>query len=201
MAAGWTWVGYTIYSFYSLLCHQLPQRSWFLFGRELTYTLSELQQYQPANSSWALRSFVGNSELGWKIAWSDRMISFYFMTPIFGLVYALLRASRVHVKPISWTFLAMLLAPMAMDGATHGLNDLLTGMTGSGFRDTNVWLTLLTSNAFPRLYAGDQWGSFNSWARLVTGLLAAFGLAFFAFPWLDEVIQEVCQLEKTKQAL
>jgi uncharacterized membrane protein len=190
MAAGWTQVGYGLYGFYSYFCHQLPQRSWFLFGPKLTYTMAELQRYEPANSAWAMRSFVGNAELGWKVAWSDRMVSFYFMVPVFGLVYALLRAVGVRVKPISWLVLAVLLAPIAVDGATHALNDVLAGMTGAGFRDTNAWLALLTGNAFPGFYAGDQLGTFNWWARLITGLLAALGLAFFTLPWLEQLVEQ-----------
>ncbi len=190
MAAGWTALGEATYAFYSLFCHQLPQRSWFLFGPKLTYTLSELQQYMPANSAWEMRSFAGNPELGWKVAWSDRMISFYFMTPVFGVVYALLRTAGVRVKPLSWLALSVLLAPLALDGATHALNDLLTGMAGVGFRDTNRWLTILTGNALPSFYAGDQLGSFNWWARLITGVIAAGGVAFFTFPWLDRLIEQ-----------
>lgn len=190
MAAGWTAAGEAVYSFYSIFCHQLPQRSWFLFGPKLTYTLSELQQYDPANSAWALRSFAGNPAIGWKVAWSDRMISFYFVTPVFGMVYAGLRAAGVRVKPLSWLALGVLLAPLVLDGATHALNDLLTGMAGVGFRDTNRWLAVLTGNTLPGFYAGDQLGSFNWWARLFTGVVAAGGVAFFTFPWLDRLIEQ-----------
>jgi hypothetical protein len=34
-------------------------------------------------------------------------------------------------------------------------------------------------------YAGDALGSFNSWARLITGVLAGLGLAWFAFPHVE----------------
>jgi uncharacterized membrane protein len=190
MEMGWTRVGNTIYSFYSYFCHQLPQRSWFFFGPKLTYTLVEIQQYDPGTSAWNLRSFVGNADLGWKVAWSDRMISFYFMTPIFGLVYAFLRTAGIRVRPMPWQLLAIMLVPMAIDGVTHGINDIVSGMAGTGFRDTNAWLAILTGGAFPALYAGDQWGSFNAWARLITGVWAAFGLAFFTFPWLDQLIEQ-----------
>jgi hypothetical protein len=118
------------------------------------------------------------------------MVSFYFMAPIFGLVYALLRSTGVRVKPMSWMLLAALLAPIAIDGVSHALNDLLSGMAGGGFRDTNAWLAALTGNVFPGFYAGDQFGTFNWWARLITGLLAALGLAFFTFPWLDQLIEQ-----------
>jgi uncharacterized membrane protein len=190
MAAGWTQAGNAIYSLYSLFCHHLPQRSWFLFGPKLTYALSELQQYAPVDSPWAWRSFVGNPEIGWKVAWSDRMVSFYFMMPIFGLLYALLRSRGVRVKPISWLLLAALLAPLAIDGATHALNDLLSGMAGNGFRDTNAWLIALTANAFPGIYAGDHFGTFNWWARLGTGMVAAWAVVFFTLPWLNQLIEQ-----------
>lgn len=193
MAAGWTEVGNAIYSFYSLFCHQLPQRSWFLFGEKLTYTLPELQQLEPVDSTWALRSFVGNPQIGWKVAWSDRMISFYFMTPVFGILFAFLRATGRRIKPISWIVLGILLAPLVTDGATHALNDVLTGMTGSGFRDSNNWLAALTANAFPEFYAGDHFGTFNWWTRLWTGIVAAWAVAFFTFPWLDRFFEQEFQ--------
>ncbi|RIK32223.1 MAG: hypothetical protein DCC55_36355 [Chloroflexi bacterium] len=34
-------------------------------------------------------------------------------------------------------------------------------------------------------YAGDQAGSLNWWLRLLSGLGAAWGVAFWLFPWLD----------------
>jgi uncharacterized membrane protein len=121
---------------------------------------------------------------GWQWSW-----------PVFGLVYALVRTAGIRLRPIPWQFLAILLLPMAIDGATHALNDILSGMAGTGFRDTNAWLAALTGGAFPALYDGDQWGSFNAWARLITGFWAAFGLAFFLFPWLNQLKEEASHCE------
>lgn len=115
------------------------------------------------------------------------MISFYTMTPVFGLFYAAL--GRRRLRPIHWRVFVLALLPLALDGATHILSDLISGVSSGGFRDTNVWLAALTGNAFPAFYAGDQLGTFNWWARLFTGLLAAWGVAFFAFPWLDKLFQ------------
>jgi hypothetical protein len=54
-----------------------------------------------------------------------------------------------------------------------------------GFRDTNSWLARLTDYRFlSNFYAGDAIGSFNSLARLITGLLAGFGIVWFAFPYV-----------------
>jgi len=73
-----------------------------------------------------------------------------------------------------------------LDGGTHMLSDL-TGGIGVGFRYTNQWLAILTNNAFPpTFYLGDALGSFNSWMRLITGVLAGLGIAWFALPYLEE---------------
>jgi len=191
MAAGWSAAGKLLYTLYTPFCHQLPQRSWFLFGEKLTYTLAEISSVYPSTDPWQLRSFYGAPETGWKVAWSDRMISFYTMTPVFGLLYAAL--GRGRLRPISWRILVIALLPMTLDGTTHILSDLISGVSNGGFRDTNVWLTALTNNAFPAFYTGDHLGTFNWWARLATGLLAAWGVAFFAFPWLDRLFQRQIQ--------
>jgi uncharacterized membrane protein len=188
MAAGWTTLGTFIYWLYTPFCHQLPQRSWFLFGEKLTYTLAEISQIVPSTDAWTLRRFYGAPEMGWKVAWSDRMISFYTLTPLFGALYGLLRQAGWSVRPLSWRMLMLALVPMMLDGFTHLLNDLFIGDFTSGFRDTNAWLAVLTANAFPGFYTGDHLGAFNWWMRLLTGVLAAGGIAFTLFPFLDEVM-------------
>ena len=123
--------------------------------------------------------------MGWKLAWSDRMVSFYGGFFLFGLLYALLR-DRVRRKGfwVNWRWLIVLLLPIAIDGITHMISDLYG--IGQGFRDTNAWLAALTGNALPAtFYAGDAWGSFNSIMRLVTGLLGSFAIIFWAYPIID----------------
>ncbi len=189
MAAGWTWLGRLIYTMYIPFCHQLPQRSWFLFGPKLTYRLDEIAQVYPYLDPWRLRFFYGTAEMGWKVAWSDRMISFFGLMLVFGLVYAGLRRwHRRTMRPLPlWLFLVAL-TPLALDGLTHLVNDALFGVAGGGFRDTNAWLAALTGNAFPGFYAGDQHGTFNWWMRLITGALGAWAVVFFGLPWLDRLL-------------
>ena len=188
MQAGWTDLGNLIYTLYSPFCHQLPQRSWFLFGEKLTYTLDEIAQVYPHLEAWQLRRFTGAPGMGWKVAWSDRMISFYFLTPVFGLVYAIARALGWRMRPLSTRLFVVLLLPIALDAGTHLVNDLVYGVAGNGFRDANAWLAWLTGGVLPGFYAGDQAGTFNWWMRLLTGLAAAWGLAFWLFPWLDRLL-------------
>lgn len=83
-----------------------------------------------------------------------------------------------------WWGLVLLLLLMTLDGVTHMVSDM-AGI-GQGFRDSNSWLAILTQNFFPTtFYAGDAWGSFNAWMRLITGILFAWGIVWFGFPFLD----------------
>jgi hypothetical protein len=73
--------------------------------------------------------------------------------------------------------------PITVDGGTHMLSDL-AGI-GQGFRDSNQLLAALTNNALSAsFYAGDALGSFNSWMRIITGLLAGLGIVWFVFPYI-----------------
>ncbi len=182
MHAGLVGAGRALYIFYSVFCHQLPERSFFLFGPRLMYSLSTIQAagFNTINP-FLLRQFVGSSSMGWKVAWSDRMISFYSGIWIFAVFwYAFRRAS----KPMPWYVMLLFLVPILLDGGTHAISDL-AGL-GRGFRDSNAWLAALTLRVFPTsFYVGDALGSFNSIMRLVTGLLAALGITWFAFPYVE----------------
>lgn len=183
MAIGWTTPGNVIYWIYSFLCHQLPQRSFFLFGPNISYSLTEIQTvWENTNNIVILRQFTGNPQMGWKVAWSDRMVSMYSSIWLFGIIWGLMK-KKLKRLPI-WGFVILLL-PMAIDGSTHFISDL-AGI-GQGFRDTNTWLAPITNNLMdPNFYAGDAWGSFNAWMRLVSGLLFGLGMVWFGFPYIDE---------------
>lgn len=198
MAAGWTIPGKAIYWVYSFLCHQLPERSYFLFGPKISYTLPEIQSaWQDTYTIAVLRQFIGNAQMGWKVAWSDRMISFYTSIWFFAVAWFPLRRK---VKPLSWWGFFLLLLPMALDGGTHMISDFF-GM-GQGFRDSNLWLAALTNNFLPAtFYAGDVLGSFNSWMRNITGLLAGLGVVWLVFPYFfqtESLNQELDKLSYEK---
>jgi uncharacterized membrane protein len=177
-----------VYAIYSTLCHQMAQRSFFLFGRQLMYSLPELQLIWPGSADAVdLRAIVGNAETGWKVAWSDRMVAMYGAALAFGLLFALVRM-RLPPAPI-WLGL-LLLTPMALDGGTHFLSDL-SGLE-QGFRAANGWLAQLTGYRLPAsIYAGDALGSFNSWMRLVTGSLFGLTVVWAAYPRLERLSAEL----------
>jgi uncharacterized membrane protein len=181
MEFGMSNVGRAVYFIYSFFCHQLPERSFFFFGEKSMYSLSEIQAtWRNTANPMILRNFIGNKAMGWKIAWSDRMISFYTSVWFFAVLWYPLRQ---RIRPLSWWLFALLLLPMAIDGGTHAISDL-AGI-GLGFRDSNQWLVVLTNHAFPAtFYVGDALGSFNSWARFISGLLAGFSITWLLFPYI-----------------
>jgi len=184
MRLGWDGPAKATYFVYSFFCHQLPERSYFLFGPQATYSLKDIQAaWMDTINPLLLRKFVGTAAMGWKVAWSDRMISFYGGVWLFGLLWWPLRRK---LKSLPWWGLVLLLLPMALDGGTHFVSELISGF-GQGFRDSNQWLAAWTGNVFPTaFYAGDMLGSFNSWMRWVTGLLAGLGLVWFGLPYAAE---------------
>jgi uncharacterized membrane protein len=192
MHLGWAGAGRAIYFIYSFFCHQLPERSFFFFGERTMYTLREIRAaWQNTDNPMILRQFIGNPELGWKVAWSDRMVSFYISIWLFALIWWPLRRK---IKILPWWGFLLFLLPMIIDGSTHTVSDL-AGI-GEGFRDTNLWLAALTNHSLPlTFYAGDALGSFNSWMRFVSGLLAGLGIAWFLFPY---VFQSQVQTQELK---
>ncbi|HUW09126.1 MAG TPA: DUF2085 domain-containing protein [Anaerolineae bacterium] len=187
MRAGRPAAARAIYAIYAPQCHQLAQRSFFLFGRQLMYSLPQLQATWPGSAGvLGLRAIVGNAEMGWKVAWSDRMVAMYGAILAFGLLFGLLRR---WLPPAPLWLGLLLLVPMALDGGTHFLSDL--GGLEQGFRATNSWLAQLTGHQLPAsFYAGDALGSFNSWMRLVTGILFGLAVVWVAYPRLERLSEE-----------
>jgi hypothetical protein len=53
-------------------------------------------------------------------------------------------------------------------------------------------LPILTNNAFSAaFYQGDTLGSFNSWMRLITGILFGIALVAFAFPYMNSSFTDI----------
>jgi uncharacterized membrane protein len=124
--------------------------------------------------------------MGWKVAWSDRMVSMFASTWLFALLWWPLRR---RFKPLPWWGFILFLLPMAVDGTTHLFSDL-AGI-GQGFRDSNTWLVVLTNQSFSAsFYAGDAWGSFNSLMRLFTGVFFGLGVVWFGFPFLNNALSQ-----------
>jgi len=147
MAAGYTAAARLIYLLCSPLCHQLPERSFFLFGLQATYTLGELERLTEA--SVPLR-YIGSPALGYKLAVCQRDIAIYLAALLAGLAFALLRR---QLRPLSVKAFILLCVPIALDG----LGQLLAlwesvwwsrVVSGTLFGVACVWL------AYPHIEAG-----------------------------------------------
>ena len=187
MRLGWSSLSSVIYDLYGTQCHQMAQRSFFLFGERPMYKLDELPLTLTGNSlndTLALRGFRGSETLGWKVAWSDRMVYMYGGLWVVSVIYGLTSRERA-TKPVRiWIFIALLL-PLGIDGLTHFVSD--TSGLAAGFRYDNRWLAALTNYSLPTdFYQGDALGSFNSTMRFITGVLFAVGTGKLLLPLLDQ---------------
>ncbi len=187
MKTGLTGPGNAVYFIYQFFCHQLPERSFFLFGSQPMYSLAQVGAVWPTSDPNILRQFVGSVDFGWKVAYSDRMVSMYTAFWLASIAFTFVR-HKLRPLPL-WTYFLLIL-PMVIDGTSHFISDL-SGI-GQGFRDTNEWLAQLTGGALPAsFYAGDALGSFNSWMRLITGTLFGAASVWLAFPYAEAAFFEV----------
>jgi uncharacterized membrane protein len=149
-----------IYKAYSPLCHQWAFRSWFLFGAQAAYpralagtalvplgTATGLDE----NDLVAARAFVGNEQVGYKVAFCERDVAIYGGLLLGGLLFAGVRR-RLRPLPI-WAWVLFGVLPIALDGGSQLLGalpflswpirestPLLRTLTGLAFGLANVWL-------------------------------------------------------------
>lgn len=143
MAAGWVGPAAAIYEAFGFVCHQWPFRSFFLYGREATYSFETLSALAGSQAY----SFIGSPELGYKLAFCERDLAIYSAILLGGLVFAALRA---RVRPLSLPGYLLLCLPIGLDGFTQLLGWRestweLRLLTGSLFGLASVWLV------YPRL--------------------------------------------------
>src|SRR5258708_37787539 len=104
MHAGWNGPAQLIYAIYSTQCHQMAQRSFFLFGPQPMYNIAQLPipiTGAGASDMLALRAFIGNANLGWKVAWSDRMVYMYGGVWLAAVIFAFQRHRRaIHEQSL-----------------------------------------------------------------------------------------------------
>jgi uncharacterized membrane protein len=149
MNAGLTGPAALLYRVYSPMCHQLASRSFFLFGEQIAYPreiagsrLTPIEAFMPglpefAEASadpaewstflWPARRFVGNEQMGYKMALCQRDISLYLSIFAGGLVYGLLRR-RGLIRPMPfWLFLLIGIGPIALDGFSQLFSQFFVG--------------------------------------------------------------------------
>lgn len=160
MKAGATTPATWIYKVYSPLCHQLAFRSWFLFGEQPAYPLASagtgLVSYGAATGLseadyWGARAFVGNDQVGYKVAFCERDVAIYAGMLLAGLLFSLVRERLRPLPLLAWFVVGIV--PIALDGGTQLLSALpllhfpvrestpfLRSLTGGLFGIMNIWL-------------------------------------------------------------
>ena len=119
---------------------------------------------------------------GYQVAFCYRNTALYGGTFLFGLLYGAALRDRLPglgwlKTPIPWWGAVLLVLPMAVDGTTHLL----------GLRDDMMDMSEPMFGAF---YIGSQPLSLNWWLRISTGLLAALGAVWFAYPRMERAVEE-----------
>lgn len=173
MNAGQEALARPIYSLYGFACHQLPFRSWFLFGEQTIYPRASAEvegvmTFQEASGIdessgdprdlLSMRDFIGNETMGYKVAYCQRDIAIYGAMLLFGVVYL---ATGSRIKPLHWMlWIAIGIAPIALDGFSQ-----LLSQPPFSFWEYRESTPLL---------------------RTITGLLFGVSTAWFGFPLLED---------------
>lgn len=150
-----------IYRGYRLACHQLAYRSFFLYGEQAYYPLPAAgmgdsvitftEAVYPAEMSYdEAQDFVGNEQMGYKLALCQRDIAIFLSIAFFCLFFFLTKARVPRINLLIWFLLGI--APIALDG----FSQMFSGMFPSIF-------TLRESTPFLRVLTGGCFGFFTAW--------------------------------------
>ncbi|MFZ5902010.1 MAG: glutaredoxin family protein [Chloroflexota bacterium] len=182
-----------IYAVYSPLCHQFGFRSFFLFGEQAFYPLAEanvpgaitfeeatgLADLQNPNSLSRLdaRNFTGNEAMGYKVALCERDVAIYGGMLLFGLIFGL---TRRRLPPLHWAlWLVLGLGPIGLDGFSQLFSQF-------NWEFLSSLLPYRESTPFLRVFTGGIFGLCTAW---------------FAYPNIEESMQETRQFFAKKLAV
>lgn len=171
-----------IYTMYSPLCHQFGFRSFFLFGRQAYYplraagltgikTFEDISGYTGLANPYSTsrlyaRQYLGDPAVGYKVAICQRDVAIYASILLFGLVYALTRRRIPTLHWLLWIVIG--LGPIGLDGFSQ----------------------LFSQFDWPWLASILPYRESTPFLRVLTGFLFGFTTAWFAYPNIEESMQE-----------
>lgn len=168
MKAGIPGPAYGIYRVYGAVCHQLAFRSWFLFGEQSVYPRAAagvpgvipFSQATGINDQdlLAARQFIGNPQIGYKVAFCERDVAIYGAILLFGLLFVLTNRKLPALPWYLWILIGIL--PIAVDGFTQ----------------------LLSQPPFNFMHFYES----TPFLRALTGGLFGFTTAWFGYPMVEE---------------
>lgn len=170
-----------IYSIYKISCHELAFRSWFLFGEQPAYPretagVNGLIPYGEATglSEYDLvgaRNFLGNDQLGYKVAFCQRDIAIYISMLLFGIIFGLTGRKIKPLPILVWVLVGIV--PIGLDGGSQLISQIFTWVP---FRESTPLL------------------------RTLTGALFGFMTGWFGFPVFEETMRDTRQHLAAKRA-
>jgi len=184
-----------IYTVYKPMCHQMTQRSFFLFGEQVAYPreiagtdLQPIEAYvddipefeNVPTDDWpaffaAARRFVGNEQMGYKMALCERDIGIYGFVLIGGLIFGLVRY-RFKVRPLPLIlFIIIGLGPIAVDGFSQLFSYWATPLDGSEASG----ILASVQNLLPLRES-------TPFLRTMTGALFGFTLVWMIYPQVEK---------------
>lgn len=155
-----------IYAVYSPLCHQLPYRSFFIYGLQPFYprALAQVDGYatfeqifrvdnEPLTKTRHIDGSeaigAGNGHAGYKMTICERDFAIYLSLFLFGLFF---QVTGKKIKTLPWLlWLLFGLVPIALDGGSQ-LPAMVSFLKGLGFaRESSPLLRVITGTLFGTL--------------------------------------------------
>lgn len=159
-------VANVLYTLYGPFCHQYPFRSFFLFGDAATEPLREPVSVLAMAE---LSHFVGDPQVGYKIALCQRDVAIYAAMLAAGIIYGPLRRRvRIPALPL-WLFFLFGALPMFLDGGIQ-------------------WLSYAVWQFIPALLA-QPFETIPA-MRVLTGALFGLGVTAVGYPTLAEYFDD-----------
>jgi uncharacterized membrane protein len=174
-----------IYRGYSLLCHQLGFRSFYIFGEQIVYPRAAagvpglltfeqatgMSEGSDAADLFKARTFHGNERVGYKVALCERDVAIYVGILFFGILFSL---SRYRLPSLPWYLWILIgIIPIAVDGLSQLISQ--PPLSFLAFRESTPLL------------------------RVLTGFLFGFTTAWFGYPVVEESMRETRSLYQGKK--
>ncbi len=185
MRIGLTAPAHIIYTIYTPFCHQFGFRSFYLFGEQAVYPRAYAEtglksyeemtanipqlQFAPQDEfklDWVLahKTFLGNEQMGYKLALCERDNMIWGMMLVGGLIYALPPVRR-KLRPVPlWLYAFVGVVPIGLDGFSQLLS----------YPPFSFWEIRETTPFF----------------RSLTGALFGLMTAWLAFPYLELAMRD-----------
>lgn len=174
-----------LYRVYKPLCHQFAFRSFFLYGEQPYYPLAEagvsgVRTFEEVSgipnlddpysvTRFEARNYIGDETVGYKVALCERDVAIYITILLFGIVFGL---TGRRFKSLHWMLWLLIgIAPIGLDGFSQLFSQF-----------NWEWLSALV-----------PYRESTPFLRVLTGALFGLATAWFAYPNIEESMNETRQ--------